>query len=192
MIELRPGETLALHAVAPATTVLWVGFEWDAVLNNRPFEIDLATFLLDARDRTPGDRYLVFYNNPRSPCRTVLLHQSDDGASGDSAVAATFTVDLARVPYGIRRLSVAAVIYDAAARRQHFGQVRRARLQLSDAATAAGIARYLLPVEECGVATALLAGELRRAADGWAFAAGRDGVEGGLAALCRRFGLAVR
>ena len=139
MIELRPGETLALHAVAPATAVLRVGFEWDAVLNNRPFEIDLATFLLDARDRTPGDRYLVFYNNPRSPCRTVLLHQSDDGASGDSAVAATFTVDLARVPYGIRRLSVAAVIYDAAARRQHFGQVRRARLQLSDAATAAGI-----------------------------------------------------
>lgn len=192
MIELRPGETLALHAVAPATTVLRVGFEWDAVLNNRPFEIDLATFLLDARDRTPGDRYLVFYNNPRSPCRTVRLHQSDDGASGDSAVAATFTVDLARVPYGIRRLSVAAVIYDAAARRQHFGQVRCAHLQLGDAATTAGIARYGLPVWECGAATALLAGELRRAADGWAFAAGRDGVEGGLAALCRRFGLAVR
>ena len=192
MIELRPGKTLALHAVAPATTVLRVGVKWDAVLNNRPFEIDLATFLLDARDRTPGDRYLVFYNNPRSPCRTVLLHQSDDGASGDSAVAATFTVDLARVPYGIRRLSVAAVIYDAAARRQHFGQVRCAHLQLGDAATTAGIARYGLPVGECGAATALLAGELRRAADGWAFAAGRDGVEGGLAALCRRFGLAVR
>ena len=49
MIELRPGETLALHAVAPATAVLRVGFEWDAVLNNRPFEIDLATFLLERR-----------------------------------------------------------------------------------------------------------------------------------------------
>jgi tellurium resistance protein TerD len=193
MIELRPGETLALHAVAPATTVLRVAFEWDAVLNNRPFEIDLAAFLLDARDRTPGDRYLVFYNNPRSPCRTVLLHQSEDSASGDGGAATTtFTVDLARVPYGIRRLSVAAVIYAATARRQHFGQVRCAHLQLGDAATAAGIARYVLPVGECGAVTAVLAGELRRATDGWAFAAGRGGVEGGLAALCRRFGLAVR
>ena len=119
MIELRPGETLALHAVAPATTVLRVGFEWEAVPNNRPFEIDLATFLLDARDRAPGDRYLVFYNNPRSPCRTVLLHRDEAPAGVDGAAGVTFTVDLARVPYGIRQLSVAVVIYDAAARRQH-------------------------------------------------------------------------
>ena len=81
-------------------------------------------------------------------------------------------------------------IRDRDARGQNFGQVSNAYIRIVDTAKNEELLRYDLG-EDYSIETAIVVAELYRHNGEWKFAAVGSGFQGGLAALCRNFGLNV-
>ena len=79
-------------------------------------------------------------------------------------------------------------IHEAEARRQNFGQVGNAYIRALNVDGEQEIARYDLS-EEASTETAMIFGELYRHSGEWRFTAVGQGYAGGLAAMCRQYGL---
>ncbi len=109
-----------------------------------------------------------------------------DGDGDDEQIK----VDLARVPANISKIDFTVTIYDYDVRAQNFGQVSNAYIRIVDEMTGQEIIRYDLG-EDFSVETAVVVGELYRYNGEWKFNAIGSGFAGGLAALCRNFGVNV-
>ena len=106
---------------------------------------------------------------------------------GDDEV---INVDLAATPPTITNIYFPVSIYDADGRSQSFGQVQNAFIRLVNAETNAEVARYDL-AEDASTETAMIFGELYRHGGEWKFTAVGQGYVGGLAAMCRQYGINI-
>ncbi|MBQ7454697.1 MAG: TerD domain-containing protein [Selenomonadaceae bacterium] len=139
-------------------------------------EIDTAAFLTQANGKVAGDEDFVFYGNARHNSGAVT-HNDDD----------SIEIDLSRVPRHVEKISLTATIYDADKRRQNFSMIRGAALKIFGAS--GEIATF--PLENFTVETAIVLGEVYRYKGAWKFNATGAGFSGGLAALCKDFGIEV-
>lgn len=180
--RISKGQKVDLTKNQPGLRQLIVGMGWQTHANP---ELDTAVFLLGANGKAAGDEDFVFYGHPRHKSGAVA-HVSNPTGGDQQQVR----VDLGMVPASVERLAFTATIYDADARRQNFGQVTGAYIRLVDAANGAELLRYELGAG-FSVETAIVVGELYRYQGAWKFSAVGAGFRGGLAALCRNFGIEV-
>ncbi|MBE8954847.1 MAG: TerD family protein [Quinella sp. 2Q5] len=167
MMDLGKGQKIPLNE-----NFLTIKFERpDSAL-----EIDTAAFLTQSNGKVAGDEDFVFYGNARHNSGSVT-HNDDD----------SIDVDLSRIPRHVERISITATIYDADKRRQNFSMIRDARLKIFG--THGEIATF--PLENFTVETAIVLGEIYRYKGAWKFNATGAGFSGGLAALCKDFGIEV-
>ena len=167
MMDLGKGQKISLNE-----NFLTIKFERpDSAL-----EIDTAAFLTQSNGKVAGDEDFVFYGNARHNSGSVT-HNDDD----------SIDVDLSRIPRHVERISITATIYDADKRRQNFSMIRDARLKIFG--THGEIATF--PLENFTVETAIVLGEIYRYKGAWKFNATGAGFSGGLAALCKDFGIEV-
>ena len=167
-MELRKGQKIPLNE-----NFLTVKFE----RNNSAVEIDTAAFLQEYGGKVGGDEDFVFYGNTSHNSDSVH-HLSDD----------SLDIDLSKIPKRIEKISFTATIYDADVRKQNFSLIKNAVLRLKnnrgeDVAT--------FPLENFSVETAIVLGEIYRYKGAWKFNATGAGFSGGLAALCKNFGIEV-
>lgn len=101
-----------------------------------------------------------------------------------------FDIDLSRIPENIERVSFTVTIYEAEKRRQNFGQVSNAYIRIVDEDTQQELLRYDLG-EDFSIETAMIVAELYKHNGEWKFNAIGSGFQGGLAALCRHFGVNI-
>ncbi|MGV9789177.1 TerD family protein [Streptomyces sp. NPDC003435] len=143
-------------------------------------DVDASALLL-ANGRVRADGDFVFYNQPAHPSGAVR-HQGKE-TTGEQ-VTDTLLVDLARVEPGIERIVLAA-----SADGGTFGQVPGLAVQISDAVTGDGAARF----DSTGatVETAFVLGEFYRRQGSWKFRAVGQGYDSGLAGLATDFGITV-
>ena len=181
-MNIRKGQKADLTKGNAALRSVLVGMGWQA---NAALDLDAAAFLLGAQGKAAGDADFVFYGNARHTSGAVEHLPNPTG--GDRA---QIRVDFAAVPAAVERIAVTATIYDADARRQNFGQVTGAYIRVLDAGTGAEILRYELG-SDFSVETAIVVGELYRYKGEWKFNAVGAGFSGGLASLCRNFGIEV-
>ena len=181
-MNIRKGQKADLTKGNAALRSVLVGMGWQA---NAALDLDAAAFLLGAQGKAAGDADFIFYGNARHTSGAVEHLPNPTG--GDRA---QIRVDFAAVPTAVERIAVTATIYDADARRQNFGQVTGAYIRVLDAGTGAEILRYELG-SDFSVETAIVVGELYRYKGEWKFNAVGAGFSGGLAALCRNFGIEV-
>ena len=140
--------------------------------------LDFACFGLDAGGKLSDERYMIFFNQPTSPCGGVQL----DAVQGD---AAGFAFQLERLPAAIERLVIAASVDgDGSMARLDSGYLR-----LMDGGRE--IARFPFAGGDFAQERALMLGELYRKDGEWRFMAVGQGFDGGLDALVRHFGGAV-
>jgi tellurium resistance protein TerD len=99
-------------------------------------------------------------------------------------------VDLTAVPADVQKIAFTVTIHEAEQRRQNFGQVSNSYIRLVNADTNVEIARYDL-AEDASTETAMIFGELYRHGAEWRFSAVGQGYAGGLAAMCRQYGISV-
>lgn len=175
MQELRKGQRLALADVLS-------GAGWD-----KPFrvqisieglnaDIDFACFGLDGSQQLRDDRYLVYYNQPQTPCGSVAVTQQGESIDG-------FLFHLSRLPATIDRLTITAALDGA----ETMSGIRAGRLTFftdNDHASAV----FVFSGSDFQDEKALMLGELYRKDSGWRFAATGQGFNGGLAALVHHFG----
>jgi tellurium resistance protein TerD len=143
--------------------------------------------LLGESGKVRSDADFIFYNQLRSADGSVE-HTGDNltgAGEGDDEVV---LVDLSKVPADVHKIVFTVTIHEADARRQNFGQVGNAFIRLVNAETNVEVARYDL-TEDASIETAMIFGEIYRHGNEWKFTAVGQGYAGGLAAMCKQYGI---
>jgi len=189
-ISLSKGGRISLTKEAPDLKKIRVGLGWDErATDGAAFDLDASAFMLSAGGKVRSDADFIFYNQLRSRCGSVE-HTGDNLTGSGAGDDEVIMVDLAKVPPEVQKIVFTVTIYEADQRRQNFGQVQNAFIRLVNAETNVEVARYDL-TEDASTETAMIFGELYRHGNEWRFSAVGQGYSGGLAAMCRQFGVTV-
>ncbi|MER7666929.1 TerD family protein [Kitasatospora sp. NPDC096128] len=182
-VALTKGGNVSLNRQAPGVRSVRVCLGWTA---GAGYDLDASALLCGPSGKVLTDQHFVFFNNLRSPDGAVR-HLGSDGGGED---AERIEVRLGDVSAEVQKVVFAVAVYDAAQRRQTFGQVRRAYVRVVDADAGTEVARYDV-TPETGSETAMVFGELYRNGADWKFRAVGQGYASGLAGIATDFGVDV-
>ncbi|UNL83023.1 TerD family protein [Priestia koreensis] len=190
-ITLSKGQRVDLTKTNPGLTKVVIGLGWDTnkYSGGHDFDLDASAFLTNASGKVENDEEFVFYNNLKSPTGAVE-HTGDNRTGEGDGDDEQLIVDFAAMPSHVERVGITVTIHDAEARRQNFGQVSNAFVRVVDADSDQEVMRYDLG-EDFSIETAVVICELYKHNGEWKFNAIGSGFSGGLAALCRNYGLQV-
>lgn len=190
-INLSKGQKIDLTKTNPGLKSVMAGLGWDTNKydGGADFDLDASVFMTGAGGKVLKDSNFVFYNNPKDEAESVIYGGDNRTGAGDGDDE-TVTINLDKVPADVEKISFTVTIHEADARGQNFGQVSNAYIRIVNAETNEELLHFDLG-EDYSVETAVVVAELYRHNGEWKFAAVGSGFSGGLAALCRNFGLNV-
>jgi tellurium resistance protein TerD len=190
-INLAKGQRIDLTKTNPGLTKVIIGLGWDTnhYHGGHDFDLDASAFLTDANSRVIEDSDFIFYNNLVHSSGSVE-HTGDNRTGEGEGDDEQININFSKVPTHVHRIAITVTIHDAEARNQNFGQVSNAFVRVVDADSDREVLRFDLG-EDFSVETAVVICELYRHNGDWKFNAVGSGFAGGLAALCRNFGLDV-
>ncbi|MFD1909067.1 TerD family protein [Paenibacillus rhizoplanae] len=145
--------------------------------------VDAAAFLLSDQNRCERDEDFIFYGNPVS--REGGVAHSAEGENG-----ASLSISLSKIPQHYARIAVTLTIHEGEQRNQRMKDLSGLQLTLTDRRTGEELYRFEYGAD-LSEETAVVAGELYRHQGEWKFSAIGSGYNGGLAALCKSYGLEV-
>lgn len=188
-VTLRKGQKVDLTKSHPGLKMVVAGLGWDVSQSNSHYDLDASAFLLGPSGKVQSDLDFVFYNNPTGGNGSIIFsgdNRTGAGANDDEQIK----IELDKVPPAIHRIAFTITIHDAHVKQQNFGQVSNAYVRIFNALTNEELIRFDLG-QNFTVETAIVAAELYRHNGEWKFNAIASGFQGGLAALCRNFGVNV-
>ncbi len=191
-VSLKKGEKVSLtkSAGAAGLTKIAIGLGWDArVTDGKPFDADASAFMLTDAGKTRSEGDFVFYGNKKSACGAVE-HMGDNTTGAGDGDDEVIKIDLTKVPADIKKISVAVTIHEAIERAQSFGQITNAFVRIVNEADNTELARYDLS-EDASTNTAMIFAEVYNHNGEWKMNAVGQGYDGGLAALCGNYGIAI-
>lgn len=190
-ISLQKGQKVDLTKTNPGLSKILVGLGWDTNKydGGSAFDLDVTAFMNGADGKVLNDQNFIFYGNLQDPTGAVV-HLGDNLTGEGDGDDEQITIELAKVPAEVEKISFAVTIYDAQVRKQNFGQVSNAFIRIVNAASNEELIRYDLG-EDFSIETAVVIAELYRHNGEWKFNAIGSGFEGGLEALCRNFGVNI-
>lgn len=182
---------VATDAGLPGLTLGKFGLSWDVNPQAGGAAFDLDRFVIElGADGKPanGDASLIFYNNPRNANGSIELSPDNLTGEGDG-YDETGTIKFADVPANVKEIVVCVSVYDYAARRQNFGQVRSAAIDILDGVTNTVLTHTDLE-EDLSMATGAVIGRFRREANNsWSFKAMIETYDGGMQAILTEYGI---
>ena len=190
-IVLKKGQKIDLTKNNASLKKLLVGLGWDTNKydGGYDFDLDASAFCCGEDGKVHNDLDFIFYNNLKHSSGAIE-HMGDnltgDGDGDDEQIK----IDLSLVPENISKIDFTVTINEAVERNQNFGQVSNAYVRIVNSETNEEILKYDLG-EDFSIETAIVVGEIYRHNGEWKFNAIGSGFQGGLAALCKNFGLNV-
>lgn len=190
-VRLSKGQKVDLTKSNPNLKEIIVGLGWasNPAASNYTYDLDASAFLIGSNGKVKDENDFVFYNNP-SGGQGSVKHSGDHKKGSGEGDDEQIRINLVAVPPHIERISFSITINDAQMKRQSFGDIKNSYVRILNAGTNELLLKYELG-EEFSVETAIVAAEIYRHAGEWKFNAIGSGFQGGLAALCRNFGLEV-
>lgn len=188
-VTLSKGQKVDLTKSHPGLQNVVVGLGWNINQEGSNFDLDASAFLLGEAGKVNSDQDFVFYNSPSGGNGSIIYsgdNRTGAGAQDDEQIR----IDLNKVPSQIHRVAFTITIHDAQAKRQNFGQISDSYVRIFNEQTNEELLRFNLG-RDFTVETAIVAAELYRHNGEWKFNAIASGFQGGLAALCRNFGITV-
>jgi len=188
-ISLEKGGAISLSKADDGLKKILFGAGWD--LNEGAganFDLDISA-VLRSGPKVNNPQNLVFYNNLKSPCKSVALsgdNRTGDGEGDDESIS----VDLEKIPNDIDSILFAISIHKAEERNQNFGQVNNSFVHLQNQATGKEIVSYNL-AEKFSNETLIIVGEIVKKSGEWIFEAKAEGRAGGLKGFLEEMGLEV-
>lgn len=175
-----------------------VGLGWNPnqYTGGYDFDLDASAFICGPDGKVRSDECFVFYNNPDFGDHAVWSTGDDrTGSESSSTDDEQIFIDFTKLPSWVDKIAITVTIHEAEERRQNFGQVsnayvRVARVENEFDTEGETILRFDLE-EEFSVETALVVCEIYKKHGIWRFNAIGGGFEGGLAALCDKYGVEV-
>lgn len=190
-IVLKKGQKIDLTKNNSSLKKILVGLGWDTNKydGGYDFDLDASAFCCGEDGKVHNDLDFIFYNNLKHSSGAIE-HMGDnltgDGDGDDEQIK----IDLSLVPENISKIDFTVTIHEAVERNQNFGQVSNAYVRIVNSETNEEILKYDLG-EDFSIETAIVVGEIYRHNGEWKFNAIGSGFQGGLAALCKNFGLNV-
>ncbi|TKC19441.1 TerD family protein [Robertmurraya kyonggiensis] len=188
-VILTKGQKVDLTKNTPNLHTILVGLGWDINhMGGSSYDLDASVFLLDGAGKVKSEQDFIFYNNPVGGNQSVFYsgdNRTGAGASDDEQIR----IVLPSIPQHIERIAFTITIHDAAVKVQNFSQISNAYVRIVNEQNQSELLRFTL--QQFSVETAIVAAELYRYQNEWKFNAIGSGFQGGLAALCRNFGLEV-
>lgn len=190
-VNLSKGQKVDLTKGNPGLTKIMVGLGWDVNKYDGgfAFDLDAAVFMLGENGKVSSDGDFVFYGNKEHASGSVI-HAGDNLTGEGDGDDEVIQVDLSRVPANISRIAFTVTIYEADERNQNFGQVNNSYIRVLNQANGEELIHFDLG-EDFSIETAVVVAELYRYNGEWKFNAIGSGYSGGLAALCRDYGVNV-
>lgn len=143
-----------------------------------------ALMLKNGKLTDKGD--IVYFGNLRHRSGAVQ-HMGDNLTGAGAGDDEQIVIELDRVPAEYDRIVMVVNIYQAMARKQHFGMIRNAFIRIVDARNNQELCRYNLS-ENYDDMTAMIFGEVYRHNGEWKFnAIGQATKDPGLGELSRRY-----
>ena len=136
-----------------------------------PHTVDLACFGLDAAGKLSDDRYMIFFNQPGSPCGSL------------KQAGTTFSLNLAGLPAFIDRLVFTAAIDGAGAMREILPSSFVVKDAIGQAVATCPFTGNTFSGEK-----AIMVADIYRKDGHWRLASNLQGFNDGLAALVKHFG----
>lgn len=190
-VQLSKGQRIDLTKSNPGLTKGIIGLGWDTnkYHGNSDFDLDASAFLVDENDKCLNDHDFIFYNNLEHPSKSVI-HTGDNRTGEGDGDDEQIIVDFSKIPSSVKKIGITVTIHDADSRNQNFGQVSNAFVRLVDESSNNELIRFDLG-EDFSIETSVVVCELYRHGSEWKFSAIGSGFSGGLADLCRNYGLNV-
>ncbi|WP_419875274.1 TerD family protein [Candidatus Pristimantibacillus sp. PTI5] len=187
-LSLTKGQKADITKNNPSFKNLLVGMGWSSAAG---VDVDFSAFLLRAGGKAAGDQDLIFYGNPKDTNGSIELAGDNKRSLAGKTDQEQVMIRINDVPQAIERISFTLTIYDGEAKRQSFSSVNDAYIRVIDEGTGREILRYELG-KNFSIETAIVVGDLYRYNGEWKFNAIGSGYSGGLAALCKSFGIEVK
>lgn len=190
-VSLVKGQKVDLTKGKPEFSKLVVGLGWDVNKydDGAQFDLDTEAFLLADDEKVLQDGDFIFYGNLKHSSGAVE-HLGDNLTGIGDGDDEQIKVELSKVPDNISKIVFAATIHEAEERKQNFGQVNNAYIRVLDESNGEELLRYDL-CEDYSIETAVIIAEIYRHNGEWKFNAVGRGVQGGLYAVCKGFGVNV-
>lgn len=188
-VSLIKGQKVDLTKGRPSLKNILIGLGWDVnqYSGEADFDLDASVFMTKENGKVGSDDDFVFYGNLEHKTKSVI-HTGDnrtgDGYGDDEVIKVRFD----SIPSDYTKLSVAVTIYDADNRLQNFGMVNNAYVRVVDEETGEELIRYDLS-EDFSTETAIVVADMYKKNGEWKFKAVGSGYNGGLASLCRQYGI---
>ncbi|MGH8497936.1 MAG: TerD family protein [Methylococcales bacterium] len=190
-VSLSKGGRVSLSKEAPGLVRIHIGLGWDErATDGTAFDLDASAFLLNAAGKVRNDSDFIFYNN-LTAVNGAVAHQGDNltgSGEGDDEVIKVDLKGLETQAADIVKIAMVVTIHEADARGQNFGQVNNAFIRIANDDNKQEIVRFDL-TEDYSTETAMIFGEIYRKDGEWRFTAVGQGYAGGLAAVCRSYGI---
>ena len=175
-----------------------IGLGWDPNQydGGYDFDLDASAFICGANRLVQSDEDFVFYNNPDWHDHTIWSSGDDrTGRNSEEGDDEQIFIDFTKIPAYVQKIVITVTIHDFAARHQNFGQVSNAYVRVAkvrDELDTLGetVIQFDLE-EEFSIETALVVCEIYRKNGEWRFNAVAGGYQGGLEALCHKYGVNV-
>ncbi len=190
-VNLKKGQKVDLTKGRKNLKNIIVGLGWDTnkYKGSYDFDLDAEVFMLNSDNKVSSDDDFIFYNNLEHRSKSVK-HMGDNLTGGSEGDDEQIKINLSKVPKNIYKIAFTVTIYEAEKRKQNFGQVSNAYINIMDDDSGDDLVRYDLG-EEFSDDTAVLVGELYRAGDTWNFNASGTGYRCDLRVICLNFGVNV-
>ncbi|WP_031509049.1 TerD family protein [Streptomyces megasporus] len=173
------GANVDLASLSEDIDSVVLGLSWTSATGDG--DADVSVLLLDVDGKVRGDADFFFYNNPVAADGSVQLLGKTPTADGSED---RISLDLAAMPPDVECVVVGASRYGGA----RFGELDGLRVTLADRA---GEVLLGFSIDDAGVESAFIFGEIYRRGGSWRFRAVGQGYETGLAGLATDFGIDV-
>ncbi|HBF2015718.1 TPA: TerD family protein, partial [Clostridioides difficile] len=170
-IVLKKGQKIDLTKGNPGLKNIKLGLGWDtnSFDSGYDYDLDVSVFMVGESQRVEKDEDFIFYNNLKHPSGAVE-HLGDNRTGEGDGDDEEILVNLETMPKHIQKIAVTVTIYEAAERRQNFGQVSNSYIRVLNSENDEEILRYDLG-EEFSIETAITVCEIYKYNGEWKFSA---------------------
>ncbi|MED0938760.1 TerD family protein [Bacillus mobilis] len=176
------GQKIDVTKNHPGIRGVLVDLTWDAPMN---MDVDASAFLVGFNGEITKEEDFVFYGQTYSSCRSVQLDQNETNGNKQR-----FSIDFTHIKDDVQKIVFSITIHNAEEKKQALRDVSHIQLKISNAQSGLEIIHF--PITHSFTdESAIVVGELYRHGGGWKFNPIGAGYFGGLAALCKNFGIEI-
>jgi stress response protein SCP2 len=182
VLSLIKGQKIDLTKNNPDTNLLSVGLNWQAPVN---LDIDVSAFMVGQDEKIVSEEDFVFYGQPSSSNGSVQIEESNTFNEKQN-----FLIDLLQVPAEVQKVIFTLSIYESEYNGHTFKEVSSIQLRIVNKKSLEEVAAF--PIHYSFTKeSAIVLGEIYRYSGEWKFQAIGAGFFGGLADLCKNYGVEV-